>query len=313
MLKSIKYGLFFLFLIGTTFKGNSQSFTITSNKDSILIGEPLYLTLSLNKENQQDVIWPFLKKGDSLPDYFEVLETLPIQSANNNPNIKTQQITITSFEPGEHDLLPLIIQDKNGILSSNSLKLKVKLVEVDTTKGIIDIIPVKEPDLSFKDRMILVWKWVKHNWLILTIILVVIALVIFLLKRKKKSTEAPAAKTIKKPSIPPHTKALEELKKLIESKLLEKGETKQHYVALTQIIDKYLEGTYQISTEDKTSQEILKLVSEHLTSDEKEKLSNIFETADLVKFAKQKPNESKNSELIQFTKDFIQSTHNKQP
>ncbi len=307
----LKYGFFYLLVTLLSVKGYAQSFTITTNKDSILIGEPLYLTLSLNKENQQDVIWPLLKKGDSLPDYFEVLETLPIQSANNNANIKSQQITITSFEPGEHDLLPLIVQDKNGVISSNSLKIKVKLVEVDTTKSIIDIVPVKEPELTFNDRLKLLWKWIKRNWIIILVIVVVLAILIFLLTRKKKQKPATEEPVIVKPTIPPHTKALQAIEKLVALNLLEKNETKQHYVGLTQIIDQYLEGSYNISTEDKTSKEIIALVNEYLTQEEKEKLIEIFETADLVKFAKQKPSNETNAKLIESTITFIRSTSNK--
>lgn len=81
-------------------------------------------------------------------------------------------------------------------------------------------------------------------------------------------------------------KALEEIKK---EKLWQSGKTKEYYTQLTDTIRNYLDGELGISAMEQTSFETLKALEkcEQVNAKQRDKLADMFETADFVKFAKQ--------------------------
>jgi len=92
------------------------------------------------------------------------------------------------------------------------------------------------------------------------------------------------------PAVPPYQTAMEELEKLKNSGLVEEVKMKEFYIALSEIIRKYLAAVYSIDTMDKTTGEIYQELRKH--EQDKKALINIrefFEECDLVKFAKFKP------------------------
>src|SRR5690606_11784663 len=77
------------YLILTTILNNgiSQSFTIKADKDSILIGEPITLELTLQKETINDLFWINFQEGDSLGDSFEVLQAFDKDTVVKNTTV----------------------------------------------------------------------------------------------------------------------------------------------------------------------------------------------------------------------------------
>ena len=308
MAKWVKHITITLILVGFYQHDKAQSFTITSSKDTFLIGEPIDLTLSLNKKNQEQIIWPFLNKGDSLPDKFEVLEVLKPQPSNNNSNITTQQITITSYYPGIHDFLPLVIQDSTNVITSNPLVLHVNIVAVDTAKGFLDIEPVMQPNLSFKDKATLFWEWIKKHWYVPLAILLFIAVVLFFILGKRKKPAQEIEKPIKKKEIAADIEALSKLQKLKNNELSTQEQNKTFYVELSLTIDQYLHKRFKIDTVDKTSTEVIDLVSSHISDDKLDDLKQFYTVADLVKFAKQIPSKESSDNILNYLIQFIEDT-----
>ncbi len=109
-------------------------------------------------------------------------------------------------------------------------------------------------------------------------------------KYRKSLPQLPAGPVI--PAVPPYEIAMEELEKLKNSGLVKEERKKEFYIALTDIIRKYLGAVYSIDTLDKTTGEIYQL----LRAAEPDKkalvfIKEFFEECDLVKFAKYKPDE----------------------
>ena len=84
--------------------------------------------------------------------------------------------------------------------------------------------------------------------------------------------------------------ALQELDKLKTSKLWQKGQEKDYYTGLTDILREYIDGRFKIDAPEMISDDIIAAV--HLATDTKsatDGLAQILKLADLVKFAKYTP------------------------
>ncbi|KAA3617817.1 MAG: hypothetical protein D8M58_00280 [Calditrichaeota bacterium] len=107
---------------------------------------------------------------------------------------------------------------------------------------------------------------------------------------------------------PAHEIALEALEELYGSDLLESGQLKIFYIRLTEILRNYLEGRYYISAMEETTDEIIRDLIEHIDEEKRDELSGILKEADLVKFAKHKPQSGQTEEIKQQSERFIQET-----
>jgi len=96
--------------------------------------------------------------------------------------------------------------------------------------------------------------------------------------------------------LPPFDRALLKLKNLKDSRYLIESNHKEYYSVLTDIIRKYLEEEIHIAATESTTDELLTKLQVfldagklHLSSDVVEELRTVLRKADLVKFAKSKP------------------------
>ncbi len=291
--------------------GFSQSVTLKADRDSIVIGEPVQLTISVRKKDQASAIWPAFTKGDSLPKGFEVLEVLPKQVSNNKNDLVTQQLTITSFNPGNHFIDPIIIQDSNGVITSNVLMIKVGLIDADTTQTIRDIKPIKEPQITFSDHWWSFVQWLKANWYIALAILVGLVLLIWFLffKKKKDVQEAIDKPIVQEPKIPAHIKALKTLAFMREHKSWETEDLKTYNDKLTDVVKEYIEDRYEYNAKERTTNEILyRIDKEAIPEIQRQNLKKLLTLSDLVKFAKQKPSEEENISILNDAVDFVNTT-----
>ena len=157
---------------------------------------------------------------------------------------------------------------------------------VDSTKqGLYDIKPIIEVEKSPSQWWKYVFIYVINCWNCCRI-----NILVFMAKktinRKKR----------KLPCFPPYDRAKLALKKLEESDYLKQDALKEYYSELTQIVRKYLdEKVYDHSMESTTDQLIsrLRLLKDgnqiDLSKDTIKNIESILKRADLVKFAKSKP------------------------
>lgn len=310
MCVKIKYGVIVLFLMLFITVSKAQTFMIQADKDFITIGDPITLTLTLTKKDKQNIEWPPFFKGDSLPDGFEILEVLPQQASNNQKNVVTQQITITSFEPGNYKLQPFVIQDTGGVITSNILSLVVSLFPVDTTQDFRDIKPIMEPEMSFQDNWYGFIQWLKNNWYWVLIAIILLAVLSWLILKKKKTkgnAEQTIVKTINKE--PAHIKALHQLGQLNKEKPWQNGSFKDYNTKLYEIMRGYIRGRYTISTKEKTTAEILSdIEKQRLSENLKNNIKHLLTLSDLVKFAKQEPTAEQCQQILDDAIDFVNQT-----
>jgi len=109
--------------------------------------------------------------------------------------------------------------------------------------------------------------------------------------------------------IPAHTQALNSLSTLRLEQLWQKGEVKEYQSRLTFIIREYLENRYDVPALESTTEEIVQNISNaDLDLSDVESLKRILQVADLVKFAKAKPDESIHESFMDEAEGFVKRT-----
>ena len=109
--------------------------------------------------------------------------------------------------------------------------------------------------------------------------------------------------------IPEDEEALSNLTRLKQARLLETGQEKQHYIALSEILWQYIYRRFDVNAFEMTTGQIMEsLEDKDLSVSNKNKLNNIFSTSDLAKFAKYIPDTRTNLNLLQDSEDFIKDT-----
>ena len=223
----------------------------------------------------------------------------------NNPSIiqQHQQYIVTAFDSGYFAIPPFkffVNGDTVNPILTEALFLEVNTVPTDTTdKTIKDIkAPFSEP---------FDWKWYLPMvyWSGAAILLV--ALIVFLiLKLTKKKPEVIVER---KPDVPPHILALEQLELVKEQAIWKDGKTKEYYSAISDSVRLYIEGRFGIQALELTTDEIVRAFkSQVVDAASKEKLQQMLVLSDYVKFAKQIPIEQEHALALQNAFDFVNGT-----
>lgn len=289
--------------VGLIFFANTfaQSVQVKLSSDStrLRLGEQTTISLEATHSPSQQVILPGLM--DTL-NGLEVVRYLGLDTVTVGTNMITQilNLRVTSFDSGLYKVGPLpVVVNQQDTVYSNELVVYYNSIQVDP-QG--EIRPIKGPanaPISLADIL----PWVLGLFLIIGIITAIITYY----KKKKKEPEPEVAPV--KVYVPPHIIAFRKIEELEEKKLWQKGEVKSYYVDLTDIVREYIEKQFNILALESTTDEILDSLG-HKQIDFKQKriLQELLQTSDLVKFAKSKPNASKNMNAVELAKSFVNLT-----
>jgi hypothetical protein len=131
---------------------------------------------------------------------------------------------------------------------------------------------------------------------------------IYLLYRRRKAGKG-LLPVRKEPPRPPHEVALEQLERLRDSDLLEKGEIKQYYIEVSEIIRQYIEGRYFIIAMEMTTTDVLEgLSGADILEEDFQAFEDFLHRCDLVKFAKVIPSEKENQNILDTACDIVNRT-----
>ena len=126
-------------------------------------------------------------------------------------------------------------------------------------------------------------------------------------QKNKESIPQPVVKEVI--HIPAHTQALSALSTLRQEQLWQKGAVKEYQSRLTFIIREYLENRYDVPALESTTEEIVRNISSgDMELTDVDSLKRILQVADLVKFAKAKPDESIHENFMNEAEGFVQRT-----
>ena len=268
----------------------------------ILIGDYLNVQLSVKAPVATKVLFPAVQPW--LPDSIEMIGVSKIDTLiENDIAAYKQTVTVTAFDSGSFvfPALPFYSADSVLLGTTNPLPFEVTTVPVDTTLAIKDInLPVKVP-LTFKEVL-------PYILAVLAVALLV-ALIVFLILRFAKKEKKPKVKVKVVPKEKAHIIALSRLEALRIKKLWEVGEVKAYYSELTDIIRDYMENRWEFGAMEMVTPEIMaELERLNLSAEDRERMREILNTADLVKFAKWQPMPTDHDRCFKDAVGFVQAT-----
>ena len=119
----------------------------------------------------------------------------------------------------------------------------------------------------------------------------------------------PLFPVIRKQHLPAWQQALESLDRIESLKLWQTGRYKEYYTGITDVLRIYLENQFQIPAMEMISAEIIEsLERDPSLNAQKEKVMQVLNLADLVKFAKEQPLPAENQLSLDNTREFVNST-----
>lgn len=277
--KQMKIKFYFLFLFTTAFFAQKKVVTTidtTKNK----IGAEFKLTLKTDVDTLSSVVFPNVMNFGAL----EVIQSYPIDTIRKKDRYELiKKYGLTQFDSGKFKIPRVQILINNHVFLSDSLLVEVVNVPVDTLKqkmyDIKDIIPAQNT----------IGDW--WNYLLVILLLCGIGFLIYWFVKKRKTTiiEEDKYKT-------PIEKATNKLNKLEQKELWQRGEIKEYYSELTDIVRNYIEEAIEIPAMESTTSELIEGLKQaslkkkmKLSKETIENLFMVLKQADLVKFAKSKP------------------------
>ncbi|MGB3144699.1 MAG: hypothetical protein WBB24_11370 [Maribacter sp.] len=272
----------------------------------IKIGEQVQWTVTVDVDSTDQVIFP---EGQTFSP-LETVEAFVTDTTRKKDRLTLQKIyALTQFDSGAYKL-PAQRININGIgYMTDSMLINVDNIPVDTiAQKMYDIKPlinVEKSNFEF-------WKYLFIGVLVLAILG---GLFYWFVLRKKPLTEEE-----KVALLPPYDRALLELKNLENSKYLIQDEYKEYYSELTAIVRSYLEEDAHVTAMESTTGqliaklELLKDAGElKLDDDTIKQFQLILETADLVKFAKNKPSTAVAEQDRKLVEQIVVKTHDALP
>ncbi|MHC4887752.1 MAG: hypothetical protein ACYTGH_21950 [Planctomycetota bacterium] len=112
------------------------------------------------------------------------------------------------------------------------------------------------------------------------------------------------------PPRPPHEIAEEALERLLQERLIDRGEISTFYLRLSMIVRTYIEARFHLRAPEQTTEEFLVTArnSEALTGEQRNRLQDFLRLSDLVKFARYLPPLSEIDAGVESCRGFIRET-----
>jgi len=307
----MKKYILFIILAGALW-GNggarAQSVIVDATIDSlqILIGQQAKIKLQVTLDADKQAIFPLYP--DTLVRGVEVLDVAKCdtQLLNNGQRaVLTQEYTVTSFDSALYYLPPMEVLVDNKPYHSKALALKVYSMPVDTL----------HPDQFFGPKTVMKAPFAWEDWYVsiaAALLFVPFLLTLIYLVKRIRDNKPIIRKVKVEPKLPPHQQAMKEIERIKSEKVWQKGQPKEYYTELTDTLRQYIKERFGFNAMEMTSAEI---IDKLLETNDREALSDLrvlFQTADLVKFAKHSPMMNENDANLLNAIDFINETKEKE-
>lgn len=301
--------IFLCFLLLLLLAGNNAfaqgEAKVTARIDAtkITVGDQVRLFIEASHDPAKSRLqWAYL------PDTFnnlEIVEKGRIDTVKQGNTVTyKQRLLITGFDSGQYVIpafaFPVIPNSGTTYtVQTDSFPILVQTVAVDTTKGFRGIKGIMQVKSTWRD----------YIWLIIAGLLF-IALAVFVIWYFKKNRKAPAPVVV--PAGPVETlqeKAIRLLRELDQQELWQKGQVKDYYTQLTDLLRSYIEQRFRTPAMELTTDELLYTARKHKEMHAQlDLLANILQTADLAKFAKAQPLPHEHTTAMEQAIQFVNST-----
>ena len=292
-------GFLFFFFLFCSFVSLAQDRIVKAQVETsnIRIGEQFTYRITVKEVDK--VILPKLElKG------LEVVDSIKTDTINY---MLIQKYKITGFDSGAFYIPQQQVFIRNQAYLTDSILINVATVAIDTTQiKKYPIKTIKKEPLVFDDFKLYIYL------LIAALIIIGFWIYWFVIRKKKEEEEKPTYV-----ALAPYDEAMHKLSELDEKLLWQNNKVKEYYSELTDIIRAYIERELKVPALEKTSDEIIETLNDfyeantiNTTKENIKKLKDLFQEADLVKFAKSKPLAG---EIEEDRKDAEEVVHNLKP
>lgn len=286
---------------------SAQEIRVTSRPDTsaILIGDQTGFTVTA--EIPAGVSAKLSSAADSLAGKIVILRRDPRDtavSADGSMKI-TDRYLITSFDSGSYAIPPFYAEVASGdsllkYFSDYSFLdvIRPDVAPQDTTDVIYDIIPPRGAPVTFREVL---------PWVVIALIAAVIVWLLarFLPRNPLRRFVRPPA-----PPEPAHIVALRDLQVLRDAELWQKGEIKEYYSRLSDILRRYIDGRYGISSPELTTDETVRMLQKAAvtTPGQMALVKELLSVSDMVKFAKYLPDSAVHVTFMENAVRFVEET-----
>jgi len=287
-----------------TGKGMAQEAAMEITPEEIKPGEHATITLNLTIPSEGYLLAPEL--ADLLGEELELIRALAadtLKRTSDSLSIRKEFI-ITSWEDGYFPVKPFSykhISDQDTIrFETRPALLQVTAVEVDLEEGYKEIRPIIQVRRGF---------WEVFIWILAGLVLAVVIFVIYKRVQKPDDKDIPEPVRPFREDVPAHIAAISSLETLRRKELWREGKIKQHHIELTDILRLYISRRFGIAAQEMTTEEILVALPSKINDYTASNLiAGILREADMVKFAKYRPDDDVHEAAIEKALGFVSST-----
>ena len=261
----------------------AQGVSVEARIDSmtIFIGEQTGVTLTVVSPSEKVVQMPNIKAGQMVAPGVEVVDVL--EDDTTKIDDATRQIQrkyiLTSFDENAYMIPAFVVKVSGKEYKTNPLALKVVTLDVDTLHMNQFFGPKDVQNNPF------LWsEWSSLFWMSFSMLLLVV--IAFYLYVRLKQNKPIISRILIVKHIPAHQKALTAIDKIKQEKMQTSEDQKTYYTRLTDTLRKYIEERFGFNAMEMTTTEIIARLRENKDQAMIQELRELFETADLVKFAK---------------------------
>ncbi|MBR1468591.1 MAG: hypothetical protein IJ605_00525 [Prevotella sp.] len=260
----------------------AQNVSVEQKIDSvgILIGEQAHMTVTVTAREGAQVVFPEWKPKTYLVPGVELLAIEKDTAQADDGQVSfSQRLTVTSFDENLYALPPVEVKVDGKPYKGEQLALKVITVDVDTLHP-NEFFPPKD----VQDNPFLWSEWSRLFWLSVLVVVLCLAAVWLLLRLKANKPIIASIRIIKK--ILPHQRAMKAIDQIKADHMTASEDQKEYYTRLTDTLRQYINERFGFNAMEMTTPEIIYNLQQSGDQTMIGELKDLFETADLVKFAK---------------------------
>lgn len=277
-----------LFFVATPVSGQS---TIRTELDTTLVnvGDRMVLTVQVEHAPEATVAWP-----DSLDiSPFEVLAAGVARPEASGDGVRsTAAFEIAAFELGALELPSFSVEVLHPDGSRETLETDrygVEVASVGVDEG-GDIREIRGP-LTIPLSTITVALWV--------LVLIALLAAAALGYRRWRAGRTPPEEVHQAPARPAHEIALEGLRDVQASNMLQRGQVKEYHIGISDVLRRYVEARYHVTALEMTTWEIIEgLRRVGVGDDFCDGLRRLLDVCDMVKFAKVRPDRGRSEQVV---------------
>ncbi|MBQ0022980.1 MAG: hypothetical protein KBT29_07045 [Prevotellaceae bacterium] len=308
---NLKYYILLSICCLMSFAKATAQVTVESKLDSagIFIGQRIGLTLEVSAEAGKNVEMP---EWDSLQQVVPGLEFVRSEKADTSymnegkTMLLSKRYYFTSFDSALYLIPEMDVKVDGKSYLSKKLALKVVTFEVDTlhADSIFGMKTELAPPFDWAE-----WRLVIIFFIIALLIAALMGYVIYRLKNNK-----PILRRIRtKKHVAPHKAAMQKIEQIKEEKIWQSEDSKEYYTQLTDTLREYIKERYGFNAMEMTSYEIIQKLQEVNDEQAIGELRELFQTADLVKFAKYSTLINENDRNLVSAIEYINQTKLEEP